>query len=102
MKYTLVVQWPASSIADYDAMLSTERALMEALPDGSEIDGHDAGAGEINIFVVTNAPLKVFETIKLVLADLDLLTTARVAFRGDSNSKYTILWPAGLEIFSVT
>jgi hypothetical protein len=51
MKYMLVLQWPISSIPDYEAIVALETALIDALPDGSQIDGHDAGSGEMNIFI---------------------------------------------------
>jgi hypothetical protein len=84
MKYQLILQWPASSIQDYDAMIAVEDVLIDVLPEGSEVDGHDAGAGEVNIFIHTNAPAQVFDALKPVLADADLLVTARAAFREQS------------------
>jgi len=45
MKYTLVLQCPMTSIGDYDVMVDFETALIDALRDGSEIDGRDAGSG---------------------------------------------------------
>ena len=102
MKYQLVVQLPASSIHDYDEMIALENTLIEALPEGSEVDGHDAGSGEANIFINTDVPARVFNEIKSVLAASDLLATARIAFREQSKSEYTVLWPDGLETFKVT
>src|SRR5205814_6768761 len=43
MKYQLVLQWPASSIKDYDAMIEVEDALIEKLSKANDVDGHDAG-----------------------------------------------------------
>jgi hypothetical protein len=102
VKYQLVLQWPAASIHDYDAMIDIENALIDVLPDGSEVDGHDAGSGEVNIFITTNGPVRVFEAVKSILATSGVLESARIAFREQSKSEYTVLWPEGLETFKVT
>jgi hypothetical protein len=102
MKYQLVLQWPVSSIQDYDAMIAAEDALIYVLPEGSEVDGHDAGSGEVNIFIHTNAPAQVFDALKPTLADSGLLASARAAFREQSQGEYIVLWPKGLETFKVT
>jgi hypothetical protein len=39
MKYQIVLQWPASSIADYDRMIELENALIDGLSESSEVDG---------------------------------------------------------------
>lgn len=88
-------------IQDYDAMIAVENALIEVLPEGSEVDGHDAGSGEVNIFINTNGPARVFNALKPMLAASDLLSSARIAFREQSKSEYTILWPEDLETFKV-
>lgn len=44
MKYQLVLQLPAASIKDYDAMIELEDAIIESLGGVGEVDGHDAGS----------------------------------------------------------
>jgi len=102
MKYQLVIQWSASTVRDFDRMVEVEDAIEQALPPGSVVDGHDAGSGEVNIFIHTDEPDRVFEMLKATLADSDALDTARVAFREQTGSEYTTLWPEGLEGFKVT
>lgn len=101
MKYQLVVQWPSTSIKDYDAMIKAEDALIERLSELHEVDGHDAGVGEVNIFILTNDFGKAFDEVKAVLQDEDLWVDARVAYRDVKGGEYTILWPEGLNEFSV-
>ena len=48
MKYQLILQWPATSINDYDKMIDIENTLTANLADQSEVDGHDVGSGEVN------------------------------------------------------
>ena len=79
MKYQLVLQWPASSIKDYDAMIEIEDALVEKLSGGNEVDGHDAGSGEMNIFIRTDNPKRAFNEIKGILGSRDFWVDARVA-----------------------
>lgn len=101
MKYQLVVQWPSTSIKDYDSMIKAEDALIERLSELHEVDGHDAGVGEVNIFILTNDFGKAFDEVKAVLQGEDLWVDARVAYRDVNKSEYTILWPEGLNEFSV-
>jgi hypothetical protein len=53
MKFRVVLQWPASSVADFDGMVEIEELLVERLGAQSEVDGHDFGAEGTNIFVYT-------------------------------------------------
>ncbi len=71
MKYQLILQWSASAIQDYDTLIAVENALIDALPEGSEVDGHDSGSGEINIFIYTNEPVRVFDELRSTLVDLE-------------------------------
>ena len=61
MQHQLVLQFNGDSFEDYDAMLALEDELIEALGDTADIDGHDIGAGETNIFIFTSAPEQTFQ-----------------------------------------
>ena len=67
MKYQLVLQWPASSM-DYDDMVELEEWLLDQLPGDSEVDGHDVGSGEVNLFIITDSPEHAFRSIRSALA----------------------------------
>jgi len=82
-------------------MVALETALIGALPDGSEVDGHDAGSGEMNIFISTDHPLQVFDSLKGSLVAHNLFADIRVAYREAAKDEYTILWPRGLRSFTV-
>jgi hypothetical protein len=101
MTYQLVLQWPASSITDYDAMIEIENALVKNLSDADDVDGHDAGSGEVNIFIGTDDPKRAFNEVKAILGTRDLWADARVAYREVAGSEYTILWPKDLTEFKV-
>lgn len=102
MKYQLVVQWPADSIKDYDALIEAEDALSEQFTDKHEVDGHDVGSAEMNIFVLTNDFGKAFEEAKVILQAEGLWKGVRLAYRETDKSRYTVLWPKGLKEFKVT
>jgi hypothetical protein len=102
MRYQLVLQWPSgTSSADYDKLLETEELLAEGLSSDSEVDGHDAGSGEVNIFILTNDPPRSFDQIKLIIEKREVWRSMRVAYRERSGTKYSILWPVGLKDFKV-
>src|SRR3954463_14359095 len=101
MRYLLVLQWSATSAADYDAMLEIEAELEEKLSPSHEVDGHDAGSGETNIFIVTENPEAAFTEIRHLIGDRTSWIDCRIAYREDTGEKYTILWPRNLVEFDV-
>ena len=102
MKYQIVLQWAGSAITAYDVMISVEEALIGELRNGSEVDGHDAGVGEFNIFIRTDEPQRTFEIVKSVLEDQNMLENVRAAYReATEEAKYNILWPQDLKEFAV-
>jgi hypothetical protein len=54
MKFQVVLQWPASSVNDYDGIVAVEDLLIEKLTEQSEVDGHDFGSDQANIFSSAN------------------------------------------------
>lgn len=101
-KYQVVLQWPADSIGDYDALVAIENLLIENLSPDNKTDGHDAGSGEMNIFIYSQHPQKVFEEVKAVLGGHDCWAGLRAAFRKVKDKPFTPLWPPGLSGFKVS
>ncbi len=95
MKYQLALQFPANSIADYDEMIALEDELIEKLGSLADVDGHDCGSGEMNIFVHTDEPKKVFETIRPVVVKRKLIENLVAAYRERTGEEYTVVWPIG-------
>jgi len=102
MKYQLVLQWPAFSIKDYDTMIAIEDVLIEKLSKNCKVDGHDAGSGEMNIFIHTDDPRSAFTEVKTILGSRDFWVDARVAYRELTKNEYSILWPEDLDHFKIT
>lgn len=102
MDYQLLLQWSCGSNADdFDALCEIEELLIQRLPAGNEVDGHDIGSREMNIFIFTDDPLASFEQAKNILESLPAWQRLRPAYRETSGDEYTVVWPKGLKKFSV-
>ena len=102
MNYQLVLQFPfTNSLNEYDSMIGIEDLLIEKLTDEHDVDGHDAGSGETNIFIYTNNPQSAFEEITHILSGHTSWPEMRAAYRQADGDEYTVLKPKGLAGFSV-
>ena len=97
MSYQLVLQFRSSAFVDVDALLALEDSLIEQISSSADVDGHDYGSGEANIFVLTSDPIDTFGAVKPVLDRAGLLTSVTVAYRPINEDRYTVLWPAHSE-----
>jgi len=95
MRYQLVLQFPGSSLADYDAMVALEDELIEVLGDSADVDGHDVGCGETNIFIFTSDPARTFQQARPVLERRQSLPAVTAASRQVDGDEYTVIWPEG-------
>ena len=66
MRYQLVLQFTENLCGDLDCIIETEHRLIERLVH-AEVDGHEIGNGEVNIFILTNNPVETFESVKNIL-----------------------------------
>ena len=82
-------------------MIEIENALVENLSPANDVDGHDAGSGEVNIFIRTDDAKRAFNEVKAILGSRDFWVDARVAYREVAGNEYTILWPKDLTQFKV-
>ena len=101
MKYQLVLQLSASTIEDYDVLVDLENELIRRLGTIGCVDGHDAGSGEMNIFILTDEPLQTFNLMREFSCVHRLLDDLKVAYREIGGDSFTILHPAGLKHFAV-
>jgi hypothetical protein len=102
MKYLFVLQWPASSLEDHDSMVAIEELLISSLSKSSNVDGHDTGSGENNIFIETDDPQGLYEEIRHLLGSYSAWSDIRVAYRDMEGDAYTVLWPKDLRDFRVS
>jgi hypothetical protein len=82
-------------------MIQIEKALINRLTKEHQVDGHDAGSGEMNIFIFTKNPKGAFSEVATILGSRDFWVDARVAYREVKKDEYTILWPEGLSHFEI-
>jgi hypothetical protein len=101
MRFQLVLQWPSSSVNGFDEILRIEDLLIAKLTEQSDVDGHDFGSGEANIFVHTNDPHRTLKEVRGILADYRLWPSTVIAFRGAQGTEHTVLWPEGTTEFNV-
>ena len=95
MKYHLTLQFRGGSLDDCDAMIALEDELTEELGDSADVDGHDVGSGETNIFIHTSDPSATFQRVRPVLERTQCLQTVTAAYREADGEHYTVIWPEG-------
>ena len=100
MKYQLVIQFP-EELYDLDWIADIEDRLDESLID-AEVDGHDIGNGEVNIFIHANNPIDTLTTVKNLLKEEKVgLENIKIAYREINADVYIPLWPKDLKEFEV-
>lgn len=74
-------------------LVGLEDDLRQLVMPIAEVDGHDMGSGEMNIFVLTDDPVGTYERAKPLLADSSLLQTVAVAYRYLRSDDFIVIWP---------
>lgn len=92
MDHQLVLQFK-EHLLDFDALIELEDRLQELLAPIADMDGHDMGNGEANIFIFTSDPVATFERAKPLLSEVSMLNSVRVAHRSVHSGIFTVLWP---------
>ena len=95
MDYQLVLQFRGDSLEDFDAIVAMEEELTAELGDLADVDGHDVGSGETNIFIFTSDPTGTFDRAKPVLARTQRLQAVTAAYRRVDGEQFTVIWPEG-------
>ena len=94
MKYQLVIQFPEELYSDLDWIADLEDQLDESFVD-AEVDGHDIGSGEVNIFIHATDPVNTFSNSKKYFKRRTewILKNIKVAYREIGRDAYIPLWP---------
>lgn len=101
--HILVLQWPVSSEADFETLIAMEDLLEAGLPKAHGfVDGHDVGAGEMNISVHTDRPAEAFRYAMALLTAHPGWAGVRAAYRRIDGDRYVVVWPQTLDVFSVS
>jgi len=101
MKYQLIVQQSCLTTKDFDRLVDIECELEEILGDSADVDGHDFGSGEANIFIFTDHPEETFKAIRTYLDASGILSIMRIAYRDMASDDFNVLWPENLVEFKV-
>ncbi len=101
MRYQLVLQFEANTMHDLDQLVILEDKLTDELGSIATVDGHDFGAGEFNIFVLTDEPPIAFSAAQRVVTSHRVQSVMRAAYRELTADDYVILWPPSLTEFTV-
>lgn len=101
MKCHLILQWPTVALSNFDDLIEIEDHLIANLAPDAEVDGHDAGKGEVNIFILTADARLTFDQAKNLLQQLGRLDDLRAAYREERGEAYILLWPIGIKEFHV-
>ncbi len=100
-KGQIVFQWPAESMKDLDRIVAIENKIRRDLGSIGSVDGHDIGAGEMNVFIYTDDPNAVLEkAMSLLKGEVDM-EDLMVGFRKFDEDDYRPMYPPGLEFFRV-
>jgi hypothetical protein len=101
MKFQLVLQFAAAGTRQFDELVALEEDLIQNLPPTSDVDGHDFGSGEFNIFIFTDQPRETFDAARNLIKKSPFQKELRAAYREQGKDEYVILWPEHLEEFRV-
>ncbi len=99
MRYQLILQFP-EDMMNYDSLIEMEDRLIGELDDEADVDGHDIGSGEINLFILTDNPKATFAKAEKVV-NHEFAKELKAAYREADGEEYVILWPPSLREFSV-
>jgi hypothetical protein len=101
MKFQLVLQFATTGMRQFDELIALEEDLIQNLRPTSEVDGHDFGSGEFNIFILTDRPKEAFDAARKLIEKGFFRNELRAAYRERGTDEYVILWPEHLEEFRV-
>ena len=92
MKFQLVLQFANVTDDDFDDLVDLEDKIESQLQDEHDVDGHDFGNDEFNIFILTDYPREASLEIRNILSKF-YSSQFVIAFRALSEEKYNVVWP---------
>ena len=92
--FQLVLQFAPWSDGDFDDLVRLEDHL-SALTEAGDVDGHDLGSNEANIFILTKNPAAALQACLPCIAEADLLQKLSAGYRSVDDDDYLRVWPEG-------
>ena len=93
-EFMMVLQFRPWGARDFDELIQLEDRLIVLLKDDAEVDGHDMGSNEANIFIVCFDPPGLLRRCVDAAETAGLLPILSVAHRPIGADDYTRLWPS--------
>ncbi|KAG9601748.1 hypothetical protein KCV01_g7457, partial [Aureobasidium melanogenum] len=91
----LIKHWRGEGQPSFDILVELEDVLIAGLGDMGDVDGHDMGLSEFNIFIMTDDPKSCFQRCLLILHGSGYEQGLAAGFSGEDDETYTSLWPEG-------
>jgi len=91
--FQLVLQFRPWGSTQFDKLVELETRLIEALEGVGNVDGHDMGSDEANIFILCSDPAVTFSCCLPIVEQAGLLAILSAAHRPRDGEKYTRIWP---------
>jgi hypothetical protein len=80
-------------VLDTAGVAILEGDLRDSLGDSVELDGHNEGVRDIDLFIITEDPASTFRRCKPVLEKLQLLDRVVAAHRFVGGLQFKVIWP---------
>ena len=101
MRYQLVLQFTADTIAEFDQFVALKEKLIDALEYSAIVTVKTSDNQSSDIFILTAEPAMVFDKAHRIIRDQRLQQGMRAAYREPPGENFMILWPTTLTEFSV-
>ena len=92
--FQLVLQFANWDSSHFDDLISLEEKLVSAVGSRGSVDGHDAGSGEANIFILTEAPIDVLRDC-IPIVQQSPFSAFTAGYRDLKSDSYERMWPRG-------
>lgn len=103
MTAQLVLQFKTGEDLDsFDRLIRFEEELISIVGKTAEVDDHDLGSGEMNIFILTEDPVATFNLLQQAGEAIWPTEEMKAAYRLLDREDYVCLWPPELNHFDVT
>jgi len=92
MQSQLVLKFRRPTL-DSAGAVALEASLAAVLGDSAQMDGHNAGTRDIDLYIITSDPASTFRRCKPVLEPLQLLDRVVAAHRFVGGLQFKVIWP---------
>ena len=95
MEYQLVLQFAPWNGRAFDDLIALEERLEAIVDLDADVDGHDLGSGEANIFLFSDDPARALTHCLPAISAEGLLSLLSAAYRKAGEEEFIRVWPVG-------